>query len=138
MTLAELAGDGDNSLRHLPNLLKGVRNLITRAGLDDVRPALQKRAIALALKMHQVETEMAELFRDAQKPAAADSVRSRLKVGDGCVIVAAGGGPAPSEYGWNACKVCGLVVPIDERTRFVGGGDPIHEGCLRDWEARHG
>ena len=71
MTLTEMA----KNLKSMPNQLQTARNKITAAGLDDVRPDLQKRAIALALKMHEVETEMAELVADAQKPSQADQAR---------------------------------------------------------------
>ena len=90
MTLTELA----EVFGSMPYVFQAARNQITAAGLDDVRPDLQKRAIALALKMHEVETEMAELFADAQKPAAADGARSPSMIGKGCLFIQAGGGPA--------------------------------------------
>ena len=90
MTLAKLA----KAYWSLPDAFQALRNQITAAGLDEVRPDLQKRAIALALKMHEVETEMAELFADAQKPAAADGVRSPSMIGKGCLFIQSGGGPS--------------------------------------------
>ncbi len=133
MTLAELG----RVLSNMPNVFQATRQQITAAGMDDVRPEIQRRAIALGLKMHEVETEMAELFADAAKPSKADSCRSRLKAGEGSVVVAHPDDPPdinPDEDRWNLCKVCRLVVPIDARTRYVGGGDPIHEGCLVEIE----